>query len=215
MQEQRVLGDERPTTDGVAFEAPVSRGYVGYEQPRTEIGENVLEVKNRVQWGPIIAGVLTTLATLLLLSVLGLAIGASAFEPTDADETLGTAAGIWGALSAVLSLLAGGWVAAKTAAVGGPGSGLLNGFLVGATTLALILGLSSLGVGDLLGTLGTSLGDITDIFDGTGEEARVAYDNARDGAWSTLGGLALALGSSALGGFLGHNKRRDLIEGTR
>jgi hypothetical protein len=37
-------------------------------------------MKNRVQFGPIIAGVLTAIATLLILTVLGLAIGASALE---------------------------------------------------------------------------------------------------------------------------------------
>ena len=57
---------------------------------------DAVEVKNRVQFGPIIAGVLTAIATLLILTVLGLAIGASALEPRDAGETLGGAAAIWG-----------------------------------------------------------------------------------------------------------------------
>lgn len=46
-----------------------------------------VELKNRVQFGPIIAGVLTAIATMLILTVLGLAIGASALEPRDVGQS--------------------------------------------------------------------------------------------------------------------------------
>jgi hypothetical protein len=48
---------------------------------------NVNAVRNRVQWGPSVAGTITALLVMLLLSVSGLAIPASAFEPgTDASD---------------------------------------------------------------------------------------------------------------------------------
>lgn len=218
---------DRPADSTVVGGAPV--GYAA----RSDIGvtENGLGVRNRVQWGPIIAGVVTTIAAMLVLSVLGLAIGASVLEPTAAGEDLGMAAGIWGAISAILSFLAGGWVAAKSAAVGGSGSGVLNGFLVGAAALTLILWLTGAGLGNLFGTVGSNIGDIANIAQDAGvtpaevdqqapdadqaaNQATQAFTEAEEGAWGTLIGLLLVLGSAAVGGLLGHNKREDLIEGT-
>jgi len=190
----------------------------------TQIGENVMPVRNRVQWGPIIAGVLTSIATLLILSVLGLAIGASAFEPRDAGESIGTGAAIWGALSAIVAFFLGGWVAAKTAAVGGPGSGMINGLMVGATILALILWLVGSGVASIVGAIGSNIVDIANLVQDQGQTAQQqaqtadtqqAFENVRDSAWGTLAGLLLPLIAAAVGGYLGHNTRRELIEGTR
>ncbi|MDQ3043754.1 MAG: hypothetical protein M3R06_01195 [Chloroflexota bacterium] len=200
------------------------------------VGENVMPVRNRVQWGPIMAGLLTTIATMIVLTILGLAIGASAFDPSDDGSTIGTAAGIWGAISAIIAFFVGGMVAAKTAAVGGPGSGMINGFMVGATALALILYLTSTGLGNLLGTVGTNIGEIANLAQeatqsGTVDPAQAqdaaqdavadvnisaqdAFDTTQDSAWGTLLGIVLALGAATVGGFVGHNERRDLIAGT-
>ena len=217
---------ETGQSDGGVATAPVggrTEFRPGGFYPGTTTGEDVMTVRNRVQWGPIIAGLLTTVASMLVLSVLGLAIGSSAFEPRDSGETIGTAAAIWGAASAIISFFIGGWVAAKTAAVGGGFGGLMNGLMVGATALALILYLTGTGLGNLFGTIGANLGDIANVAQDTGganavagatDNATQAFTDAEEGAWGTLGGLVLALGASALGGLVGHNKRRDLIEGT-
>ncbi len=229
------LAGDRVIGDTATYGAPVGGRVV--EESGTRVGENALEVRNRVQWGPIIAGLVCTIASMLVLTVLGLAIGASAFEPRTSGETIGTAAAIWGAASAILSFLVGGWVAAKTAAVGGAGSGMLNGLMVGATALALILYLTGAGLGNLFGTLGSNIGDIANVAQDTAQTEGVttqdaqatvqgaqdavattvgnSYDEVRNSAWGTLAGLLLALGAAAVGGLLGHNKRRDLIEGTR
>ena len=192
----------------------------------TQVGENVMPVRNRVQWGPIIAGVLTAIATLLILTVLGLAIGASALEPRDAGESLGIGAAIWGALSAIIAFFLGGWVAAKTAAVGGAGSGMINGLMVGETILALLLWLAGTGVANVVGAIGSNVGDIANVVQSQGQAAQQAqqatqqvdpqqaFETVRDSAWGTLAGLVLPLIAAAVGGLLGHNKRRDLIEGT-
>ncbi len=202
-----------------------------FDGPDIGAGENRLEVKNRVQWGPIVAGLLTTIASMLVLTVLGLAIGTSVLEPNDSGDGFGTGAAIWGGISAILSFLLGGYVAAKSAAVGGPGSGLLNGFMVGAAALALILWLTGSGLGSLFGAIGSNIGDIANIAQDEGvtttevgqeapaagqvvDQATDAFADAEEGAWGTLGGLLLALGASAVGGLLGHNKRQDLVEGT-
>ena len=217
---------------------PVGRAETRLEgvRPATQVGENVPTARNRVQWGPIVAGLLSAIASMIVLTVLGLAIGASALEPTAPGEEIGRWAAVWGGISAIVSFFIGGWIAAKTAAVGGQFAGLMNGLMVGASGLALILWLTGTGLGNLLGTVGTNIGDIANVAQQETEEqgvtatgvqsqaadvaanvettARNSFDEIEDGAWGTLGGLVLALGAAALGGLVGYNKRRDLIEGT-
>lgn len=227
----RVPGTAVPDRDEIGRGPFVGETRTAFSRPGIQTGDHAPEIKNRVQWGPIVAGLLTTIATMLVLTVLGLAIGASVLDPNDSGDGIGTAAGIWGGISAILSFLLGGWVAAKSAAVGGPGSGLLNGFMVGAAALALILWLTGSGLGSLFGVIGNNIGDIANVAQDEGvsttdieqettdadqavDDATDAFADAEEGAWGTLGGLLLALGSATVGGLLGHNKRQDLIEGT-
>lgn len=208
-------------------------------------GENELSVRNRVQWGPIIAGVATAIATFLLLTVLGIALGASVLDPTDTAGDIGTWAAVWGAISAIVAFFVGGWLAAKTAAVDGPFAGLVNGLMAGAAGLILILWLSSTGLGNLFGTISSNVGDIANLGQDiaqqegvTAEEAQAdaeaqvdeaqaqveetvaglddqdTFDTVRDSAFGTFLGLLLPLVAAALGGYLGHNKRAELIHGT-
>ena len=98
---------------------PVRRGMTG-------VGENVLAVRNRVQWGPIIAGVLAAIMAFLLLTILGFALGASVLDPVNTAGEIGT----WAAISAIVAFFLGGWIAARTAAVDGAFAGTMNGLTV-------------------------------------------------------------------------------------
>ncbi|HEV2074592.1 MAG TPA: hypothetical protein VGR29_13260 [Thermomicrobiales bacterium] len=214
--------NERVTTPDVPFTgtADMARSHA-----------DSVEVKNRVQFGPIVAGILTAIASMLVLTVLGLAIGASALEPREVGEGVGTAATIWGIASAIISFFLGGWVAAKTAAVAGVGSGMINGFIVGAGILALVLWLVGSGLGAAIGLIGSNVGDIANIVQDAGVttdeaqqqteqattqvEAPNSFEAVRDSAWGTLAGLLLPLVAGAAGGAVGHNKRSDVIQSGR
>lgn len=210
----RVLDDTTTYRTGTRV-----RGWVPAAGVRVE--ENVLAVRDRVQWGPIIAGSLFSLGTMILLTLLGVAIGASAFEPGTDLTDWGTEAGIYGGISALIALFVGGWIAARSAAVDGPYAGMMNGLLAGMTAIVALLVAAAMGVDNVLGFLGANLGNIMGF---AGDVARspdadlsaqaTAFDSIEDGAWGTLIALALALGAAAVGGLLGHNDRRDLIEGT-
>ncbi len=209
------------------------------------MGENTLGARNRVQWGPIIAGLVSAIATFLLMTVLGIALGASVLDPANTSGDIGTWAAVWSAISAILSFLIGGWVAAKTAAVDGPFAGLMNGLMAGAAGLILILWLTSSGLGNLFGTLSSNIGDIanlgqdvaqqegitaTDVQDEVSTQvddvqaqaeevvgdldSESTFDNIRNSAFGTFLGLLLPLIAAALGGYLGHNKRAELIYGS-
>jgi hypothetical protein len=180
------------------------------------VAETVLPVRNRVQWGPVLAGTAATLTSMLVLSALGLAIGVSAFEPGTDLSDWGTSAGIYGIAAALVSFFFGGWIAAKTAAVGGEFAGLVNGFVAGAASLIVLVWLSTTGLANLVGYLGTRLGDIADFVGGdttSGTSNGVSFNDVEKGAWITFFVLVATLAAAALGGWLGHNDRSDLEEG--
>jgi len=183
------------------------------------VDENVVPVRNRVQWGPIIAGSLISLGILVIMAVLGVAIGASAFKPGTDITDWNSKAGVYGTISALVAMFVGGWVAAKSSAVEGDFAGLMNGLLAGFTTIVALLLLAALGVDNILGFLGGNLNNITNyagqVTSGADpNQQAAAFDEIKDGAWGTLIALLLGLGTAALGGVLGHNDRADLREGT-
>ncbi|HYN38983.1 MAG TPA: hypothetical protein VES39_07015 [Rhodospirillales bacterium] len=109
----------------------------------------------RVSWGAVLAGVITALALQLVLSTLGVAIGASTIDPgqdgSPAASTLGMGAGIWWVISALLSVFAGGWVAGRLAGVPVRTDGLLHGFVAWALTTLLLFYLVTTALGSLVG----------------------------------------------------------------
>lgn len=118
----------------------------------------------RVSWGAIFAGVVIALVAQLALSILGLGVGASTINPaTEQNPAQGFAAGagIWFALTTLLSLFAGGWVAGRLAGMPRQTDSLLHGVLTwGVATLLLFYFLTST-VGAIIGgtfrTLGAGL----------------------------------------------------------
>lgn len=113
---------------------------------------------DKVRWGPVLAGLFAALSTLATLTVLGLAIGAQAFDPNDQASSFGLGAGIWAAISALIAFGIGGWFAARTAAVPGRSAGILNGAMVWFVAIPLLLyGITS-GVGAIARTLGNVAG---------------------------------------------------------
>jgi len=189
--------------------------------------------RDRVRWGPIVAGLCTALTSLLILSLLGLAFGltvvnaGTAAAQGGAPADTGRNSAIWGAVSALIAFFLGGWVAGKTAAIFGRGWGALNGALVFLVAVPVTLWLASMGLGTLLGSLGSFAGSLNadpgtaqQAAQGAADQARNAAqnvqpidvaraaENARNAAWGTLAGMLLGLGASTLGGMLG--TRREL-----
>lgn len=114
-----------------------------------------------VRWGPIVAGVVTALAVMLFMTVLGLALGLSAIGQTNDLQTWGTAAGIWGGISALLSFFFGGWMAGRGSANGPDRNGVLNGFVTGATTLIVLIWLATSALTGALGFFASTITDLT------------------------------------------------------
>jgi hypothetical protein len=105
----------------------------------------------------------TAVVAFLLLTVLGIALGASTLDPANTAGEIGTWAAVWGAISAVLAFFIGGWIAARSSAVDGTFAALMNGLMVGATGLLLIIWLSASGLGNLFGTIGSAVGSVANV----------------------------------------------------
>ena len=199
-----------------------------HQAPRptdTEIPEAYNLGRDRVRFGPIVAGLLTALTSLLLLGLLGVAIGLTAADGSDPGA--GTFSAVWGALTGLIAFGLGGYVAGRTAAVFDRRWGALNGALVFMLGVPLTLWLAGQGLGFATGALGSFVGalnvdpgQLQGAAQGAAGQAQGAAaqvrpadvarvaEGARNAAWGTLLGAALALGASALGGWLG--TRREL-----
>lgn len=122
------------------------------------IGPVVTRPTDLVRWGPVIAGIFAALATLITLSVLGIAIGLSVFNYGDPASSFGIGAGIWGAITALISFFVGGLIAARNAAYGGRSSGIMNGAMVWFVAIPVLVYLLGSGIGSLTRTVGSVAG---------------------------------------------------------
>lgn len=163
--------------------------------------------RDLIRWGPILAGLVVAIASLTLLTVLGVAIGLTA-DPVIAGEfDLGVASTVWGFAAAALSFLAGGLVAGA-ASTRTPGAGVVNGMMVGVAAIAALTVAAAMGIGNLLGAGAANLAQIAEIApafetDEAVEFAQAQTDDARVAAWGAFVVLVGALILAAVGGLLG------------
>jgi len=155
----------------------------------------------QLRWGPIWAGLLTALGVFFLLSLAAIAVGLQAAPgATDADD-LGIVAVIVTSAIALVSFFLGGWVSSWSAGLTDPGRSALNGFLVWASWLVVVLLLAAIGLGTLVGAMGQLFGDIN--LGATGVEPQELVNALRDSAWQTLLALGLTAAAAMLGGVIG------------
>lgn len=173
-----------------------------------------------IGWPSIIAGAVVAIALGFLLNVLGLAIGASAFNPYEInaqDESLSIGGGLYVIFAQLVAFQAGAYVAARGARYPDHFGGLLTGLMVWALAVFVAVALAALttagGVsGDAL-TAGVAetVGELSDATDGEGASAAAiaTAEGAADAlaalAWWTVGALGLGLAGAIAGGWLGAN----------
>jgi hypothetical protein len=208
--------------------------------PNVQVDVNELPLRDRVRWGPVVAGTIVAVGVLLFLTILGFALGISALRDNN-PRTWGTAAGIWGGLSLLIAFFIGGWLTARSATTLSASDGPLNGFVTGAAILLILLWLATTAV---TGALGFFVGTVADIAGGAAPAAIVAptpsgtaidsaienpaaavpteanqaaqvaaqtaSENAGPGAWGTTIAIVLAVGAATLGGMVGQNPRLSI-----
>ncbi len=109
-----------------------------------------------VSWGGIIAGIIVGLAIQLVLALLGIAAGLTAFGlgATPPAGEVPAWVGAWQSVSVLIAAFAGGYVAARMSGLQRKGDGMLHGLVAwGATTLIVALVTTS-AIGALFGRTG-------------------------------------------------------------
>jgi hypothetical protein len=169
---------------------------------------------DRVRWAAVLTGLVVTLVTVALLSVLGLAIGFTTITPGDIAGTLGPGTGVWSAISILIALVVGGWAAARTAAVPGRANGALNGAMVWVATTLLVFALLGSGLATLAAVVGSIVTTGMQLAAPlTGQAAANAPELFYAGsiaAWAMLLALLVGLVAATLGGLIGARSVTDL-----
>ncbi len=167
MQEKKIAVPTLPPADPAAGVAPHTHvGVAPHTHVETAPHTHVetashAHVGQRVSWPAVLAGVTVALVSQLLLGVLGIAIGASTIDPlreADPAAGLGTGAGIWFALTGLISLFAGGWTAGRLAGIPRITDSTMHGVLTWGLTTLLTFYLLTTSVGALIGGTARALG---------------------------------------------------------
>jgi hypothetical protein len=171
-----------------------------------------------IDWPTVIAGVLIAVAIGFLLNVLGLAIGASAFNPyrlNAQDDMITVAGGLYVIFAQLVALQIGAYVASRASRYPDHFGGLLTGLVVWALAVFLAIGIASFTAGAassgdaIPGGVAETMGELTDAARGEGaaaselESAANTADAVASLAWWTLASLGLGLAGAIAGGWLG------------
>lgn len=103
--------------------------------------------RDRMRSGPVVAGMLSALGTLVVLNLLGQVFGLRLISPaTFGIVALNTGAGVWAFVAFLVALFVGGWVTARTLAFGALRPAMLNAGIMWALLVAVGVFLSALGL---------------------------------------------------------------------
>lgn len=210
--------NDRMTTADVDVTQPVGAVRRGYDVNNVNV-ETVSPTRprDRVRWSAVWAGVLASLTSLVILSLLGLAIGLSMVDATTTATSgppivFGRDSAIWEGAMAIISFLIGGYVAGRSANTTRRGTAALNGVVVFLLSMPFMLWLAGQGVGVVLGNLGSLIGGLG-LF---GQLHSILTHTSvtpgdviatRNAAWGALIGVLLGLLFSTIGGLLGARRR--------
>ena len=158
------------------------------------------ERRDQVRWGPLWAGVLVILPTVLVLHLAALALGLM-----DLGGGAGSNATWVSAVIGFIGFLVGGLVAGATAMWRGVGTGLLHGLLVWTLGVVLVLLLTLLGGGALLGSLSGVLSQVANLqqLSPPDIQASEALQTARSAAGGAVLGMLASLIAAMIGGAVG------------
>lgn len=185
----------------------------------------VADYHDRVRWGPIISGLLVSLATQLILSAMIGAFTAGSVEGSGAPRTIAPNAagnaGLFSTIALLISLFTGGWVTAHACGPMNRNTALLNGAILWATTLAVSSWLLASGVSGAFGVAASNAGEVLNQVQQQGglnipqntrnlsaQETRQIAANVRSGLWWFVFGSLLGLLASMIGAAAGARSPR-------
>ena len=137
----------------------------------------------RISWAAVLAGMVIALVVQLVLSLLGVGVGAGTINPAEQQnpmEGLGTGAVIWLAITALAGLFAGGWVAGRLSGEANAADGSIHGLLTWGLTTIVAFYMVTTAVGNLIGGAVTMAGRVVaSVSSGVGKVAPDIMESAR------------------------------------
>lgn len=128
---------------------------------------------NRVSWGAVLAGVVVSLVTQLILNLLGVGLGAATLDPAagaagnPSATGFSIGAGIWWALSGLIAAAAGGYTAGRLAGRAKESTASWHGLTAWAFTTLVVFYLLTSTMGSIIGgayrTVAGAAGTITSM----------------------------------------------------
>jgi hypothetical protein len=156
----------------------------------TTVRENAPYAYSLVSWGSVFAGAVIAVALGAMLNIAGVALGLSTLSPGDRDaaEVFTVGAGLWLALSTVVGMLVGGYVAARSAHNPDHHEGALHGASVWAVGFLLAFFLTGSAVSGAAFSGLQAAGAAAESADSTGaQRAASALRDAADTATPDTG----------------------------
>ena len=123
-------------------------------------------VIRRISPWAVLAGALVGVVVLFLLSLLGLAVGLSTIDPapggsgTPGIGTFSIVSGVWGVISFLVALFAGGWIAGRLAGDPKKLDGMLHGVVAWALATLVLMWLTASAVSGIIGGAFSMVGNV-------------------------------------------------------
>ncbi len=115
---------------------------------------------SKISWGAVLAGVIVSLVTMLVLNLLGIGIGLASINPvTEASpfSGVGTGAIIWYILSNLIAIFAGGYTAARLSGIPIPVISTFHGILSWCLYTLISFWLLTTAVGSIVSGVGSAI----------------------------------------------------------
>lgn len=152
--------------------------------------ERLYDTRGRASWGAIFAGTVVALGVFVLLSLVGIGLGLSIFEPDESSPMNGslTTTAIWQFISQLIALGAGGYTAGRLAGVLHSVGSMLHGATVWALTTLAAVWLATQAAMGIVNVAGSA---ITSLAGGTASAARAVIPDDFSLPDLSLGSISL------------------------
>ena len=156
---------------------------------------------DRIRWGAVWTGVLTTLSIYVVLQLLFFALG---WLDLGIDGAAGTTRAVVSGVLALIAFFLGGAAAGASALWHRANDGMVNAVVTWAVTVIALLLLTLVGGGALVGSLADSAAQFVNLRTaGAGVDVAAATRAAQHTAGAAALGLGLSMVAAALGGSIG------------
>jgi hypothetical protein len=141
---------------------------------------------SRLSWGAVLAGAVIALIFQLALNLLGVSVGATTLIPEYGEEApepgeVASGALVWVAVSSLISLFVGGWLAARFAGIPDNVDGMLHGLMVWGVVTLITFFLVTTTIGRMISGISTLINRVLQMVGRTAQGVAQGVSNVAQG----------------------------------